>query len=194
MVDLFRFPLSSFCQLPAHDEPSAKLKARDRYHIYAGEAANSGFPKPGFETTNVRFSALAVLRRVEPYSQQTAWLQAEQAFCTMEIEMTLFDDNAEVLRRMADAGDDLEKARPMDFSHIFATQAGAIAFARRADVEGFEAVVRPYDKPGFTFDVTVTTKVGVIPTCELVTSIEQRLGVIAAQYDGRSDGWGCFEG
>lgn len=107
--------------------------------------------------------------------------------------MSLFEENAEVLRHMADAGDDLSKARPMDFNHIFPTRAGAVAFARRVDAEGFAPVVRPYDKPGFPFDVTVTTKTAVIPTCALVTSTEQRLAAIASEHHGRSDGWGCLE-
>ena len=107
--------------------------------------------------------------------------------------MSLFDENAQVLRHMADAGDDLSKPRPMDFNHLFPTRAGAIAFARCVDAEGFEPVVRPYDKPGFPFDVTVTTKAAVIPTCDFVTSTEQRLAAIAAEHGGRSDGWGCLE-
>lgn len=107
--------------------------------------------------------------------------------------MSLFDENAQVLRHMADAGDDLSKQRLMDFNHVFPTREGAIAFARRVDAEGFDPVVRPYDKPGFPFDVTVTTKCAVIPTCDLVTEIEQRLAAIAAEHDGRSDGWGCLE-
>ena len=106
--------------------------------------------------------------------------------------MSLYEENSEVLRRMAAAGDDLAMPRPMDFSHLFPTRDGAIAFARRADAEGFTPVVRPYDKPGFPFDVTVTTE-AMVPTCEIVTVTEQRLGAIAAEFDGRPDGWGCFE-
>jgi hypothetical protein len=106
--------------------------------------------------------------------------------------MSLYDENAAILRDMTDAGDDLGKPRPMDFNHLFPTRGDAIAFARRVDAEGFTPVVRPYDKPGFPFDVTVTTQ-AVIPTCDFITSTEQRLGAIAAEYKGRSDGWGCME-
>lgn len=107
--------------------------------------------------------------------------------------MSLFNENEAVLRQMANAGDDLSKPRPMDFNHVFRTREGAIAFARRVEAEGFSPVVSPYDKPGFPFDVTVTTRDAVIPTCELVTQVEQRLGAIAAEYGGLSDGWGCLE-
>lgn len=106
--------------------------------------------------------------------------------------MSLYDENAGVLRDMAAAGDDLGKPRPMDFNHLFPTRDGAIAFARHVDAEGFTPVVRPYDKPGFPFDVTVTTE-PVIPTCDYITTTEQRLAAIAAQYQGRADGWGCME-
>ena len=106
--------------------------------------------------------------------------------------MSLYDENAGVLREMAAAGDDLGKPRPMDFNHLFPTRDGAIAFARRVDAEGFTPVVRPYDKPGFPFDVTVTTQ-AVVPTCDYITVTEQRLAAIAAEYEGRADGWGCME-
>jgi hypothetical protein len=106
--------------------------------------------------------------------------------------MSLYDENAAVLRTMMAAGDDLGKPRPMDFNHVFRTRDGAIAFARQVDAEGFTPVVRPYDKPGFPFDVTVTTQ-AVIPSCDFITATEQRLADIAAQHEGRADGWGCME-
>jgi hypothetical protein len=108
------------------------------------------------------------------------------------LSMSLHEENAEVLRNMAAAGDDLRTARPMDFNHIFPTRAAAIAFARRVDAEGFTPVVSAYDKPGFPFDVTVTTE-AVVPTCDFITATEQRLAAIAAEHDGRADGWGCLE-
>ncbi|MCD2322958.1 ribonuclease E inhibitor RraB [Sphingomonas sp. IC-56] len=106
--------------------------------------------------------------------------------------MSLYDENADVLRAMAAAGDKLGQPRPMDFNHLFPTRDGAIAFARRTDAEGLTPVVRPYDKPGFPFDVTVTTQ-AVIPTCAFITATEQRLAAIAAEYGGLPDGWGCME-
>jgi Regulator of ribonuclease activity B len=106
--------------------------------------------------------------------------------------MSVYDENAEVLRDMAAAGDDLGKPRPMDFNHLFPTREGAIAFARRVSAEGFTPVVRPYDKRGFPFDVTVTTQ-AVLPTCDFITTTEQRLATIAAEHEGRPDGWGCME-
>jgi Regulator of ribonuclease activity B len=106
--------------------------------------------------------------------------------------MSLFDENAGVLSDMAAAGDDLAKPRPMDFNHLFPTRDGAIAFARRVDAEGFTPVVRPYDKPGFPFDVTVTTR-AVVPTCDFITATEQHLASIAAEHGGHPDGWGCME-
>jgi len=104
--------------------------------------------------------------------------------------MSLYDENAAVLRDMA-ANDDLGKPRPMDFNHVFPTRDGAIAFARRVDAEGFTPVVRPYDKPGYPFDVTVTTQ-AVIPTCDFITATEQRLAAMAAEHNGRADGGGCM--
>jgi hypothetical protein len=107
-------------------------------------------------------------------------------------DMSLWDENAEVLRNMTKAGDDLSVPREMDFSHVFATREGAIGFARRVDAEGLTPVVRPYEKPGFPFDVTVTTT-PVVPTCTWVTETEQRLGNIAAEFGGKPDGWGCWK-
>ena len=67
--------------------------------------------------------------------------------------MSLYDENAAVLRDMTAAGDNLEKPRPMDFNHLFPTREDAIAFARRVDAEGLKPVVRPYDNPDLPFDV-----------------------------------------
>jgi hypothetical protein len=106
--------------------------------------------------------------------------------------MSLYDENAAVLRDMAAAGDGLKKPRPMDFNHLFPTREDAIAFARRVDAEGLKPVVRPYDRPDLPFDVTVTTE-AVTPSCDFITAMELRLGAIAAEHEGRSDGWGCME-
>lgn len=93
---------------------------------------------------------------------------------------------------MAASGDDLGKPRSMDFNHLFPTREGAIAFTRRADAEDLTPVVRPYDKPGFPFDVTVTTR-AVLPTCDFITATEQRRAAMAAEFGGHPDGWGCME-
>ena len=90
--------------------------------------------------------------------------------------MSVYEENADVLRDMAAAGGDLGKPRPMDFNHLFPTREGAIAFARRVNA----------------FDVTVTTQ-AVLPTCDFITTTEQRLATIAAEHEGRPDGWGCME-
>jgi len=104
--------------------------------------------------------------------------------------MSLFEENAEVLRNMARNGAELGSPRAIDFSHVFPDSASAKAFAQEADREGFATSVEEVDDEEAPWDVTASATMA--PTCENITGTEERLDAMAQAHGGRSDGWGFF--
>jgi hypothetical protein len=102
--------------------------------------------------------------------------------------MSLFEENAEVLRNLANEGRDLGPPRSIDFSLVFPDITSAKAFARDAEQEGFSAVVEQVKRAEAPWDVTVSAVM--VPTCENITDTEERLDAMAQSHRGRSDGWG----
>lgn len=101
--------------------------------------------------------------------------------------MSLFNENADVLRDMEGRGVDLGRERVVDFSHIFPNAGSANNFIEACQSEGFEARDTTDDEME-DHDVTVSKEM--TPTCENITNAEEALGRIAEQHNGRSDGWG----
>jgi hypothetical protein len=100
------------------------------------------------------------------------------------------DENGQVLKDMAESGDDLTKPRMVEFQHVFPSREEAIAF--------IEAVSNKTDKVELSwFDAEESWNVQVsrymIPTHRGITSLELSLGAEAKKHRGRSDGWGCLE-
>lgn len=104
--------------------------------------------------------------------------------------MSLFEENAAILRNMEADGSDLGPPRPIDFSHVFPDQASANAFARAAEQEGFSTTVEKVEREEDPWDATASKDM--IPNCENITNTEERLHVLAQTYRGRADGWGFF--
>ncbi|MBF5089684.1 MULTISPECIES: ribonuclease E inhibitor RraB [unclassified Novosphingobium] len=103
--------------------------------------------------------------------------------------VTLFDENAEVLRGMRDRGVDLDVERTVDFSHIFPTERDAHNFIQACSKAGFAAVkttVADMDD----FDVTVSK--AMTPSCVQISETEDLLGKLASRHNGRADGWGFW--
>lgn len=103
--------------------------------------------------------------------------------------MSLYDENAEILRTMEAGGSDLGPARRIDFSHVFPDRESANAFARSIESEGFSTTVEYVGREG-PWDVTAFKEM--VPNCENITSTEARLDTLARLYQGRADGWGFF--
>ena len=98
--------------------------------------------------------------------------------------MSLFDENADVLRGMADRGVDLSWARVVDFSHLFADAPSAIDFIEACKSAGFDARDTT-DEEMEHYDVTVSKEM--TPTCETITATEEALSrSMAAPTDGAS--------
>jgi len=104
--------------------------------------------------------------------------------------MSLFEENAAILRNIEADGGDLRLCRSIDFSHTFPTQALANAFARAAEREGFCTTVEEAEREENPWDVTAAKDM--VPTCENITDTEQRLHGLAQTHQGQADGWGFF--
>lgn len=104
--------------------------------------------------------------------------------------MSLFEENAAILRKMEAEGSDLGPPRAIDFSHVFPDRASADAFAQDAELQGFAVAVGDVEREDQSWDVTASKTM--IPTCAGVTYAEARLNALAQPHRGRSDGWGFF--
>lgn len=104
--------------------------------------------------------------------------------------MSLFEENAAILRNMEAAGTDLRASRPIDFSHIFPDRPSADAFAREAKREGFSTRVEESEHEEDPWDVTASKDT--TPSCANITDAEERLHGLAQAHRGRADGWGFF--
>jgi hypothetical protein len=102
--------------------------------------------------------------------------------------MSLFKENAEILKGMEKDGSDLAPSRRVDFSHVFPSRASAESFVTGATEAGFDTAIEEFDRGEDSWDVTASKEM--VPSAETVTAAEGRLGALARANDGRSDGWG----
>jgi hypothetical protein len=89
-------------------------------------------------------------------------------------------ENETVLRRMADHGGDLTRARLVDFNAVFIDQASASAFAEKAEALGYMVKV---EESGCVathpWDVVATRQM--VPSLTEVTNVEVGLGGMARE-------------
>lgn len=104
--------------------------------------------------------------------------------------MSLFEENAAILQKMASDGKDLTSLRSVDFCHVFPDKIAAAAFAQEANAQGFSIVVSEVERETNPWDVTASTEM--MPSCEAITDIEESLDRLAQSHEGRGDGWGFF--
>jgi hypothetical protein len=103
----------------------------------------------------------------------------------------LNEENRVVILRMIKNGDDLSKARDIDFSIVFPDRSSAEEFASQFHQLGYPtAVDRTNTEPSLPWDVKVVKHM--LPVCEAITEFELLLQARASPLGGRNDGWGCF--
>ncbi|UKK85621.1 ribonuclease E inhibitor RraB [Sphingopyxis sp. BSN-002] len=105
--------------------------------------------------------------------------------------MSLLDENTSILQRLAERGDDMHRARPVDFAHIFTDRSSAERFADRARQAGFRVNVVATEDGEAPWDVIVTKEM--VPSPEEITSTEASLDALARNEGGQADGWGFFQ-
>ena len=97
------------------------------------------------------------------------------------------DENGDVLWGMQCAGDDLGKARDMDFFFTFPHQSTAEQFSNRAGQQGYRVAVTWYENKQ-VWDATCTIRL--TPTHAHVSQTEHALTTTAQALGGSPDGWG----
>jgi Regulator of ribonuclease activity B len=101
------------------------------------------------------------------------------------------DDNGDVLRRMEGHGDDLTKARNIDFSVVFRVESSAEGFAEHFRALGFTASVYfAEEMKEFPWNVNVGNHM--TPLHQEISDFESLLQGVAETLGGHNDGWGCF--
>lgn len=102
------------------------------------------------------------------------------------------DENGDALWRMAEAGDDLDKPREVDFAVIFPTETAALQFAVQLLRNGQKVSFGPYDgDPDCPWQVYAHRVLQ--PTHDAITAVEADLSRGGEPLGGRNDGWGCLE-
>jgi hypothetical protein len=101
------------------------------------------------------------------------------------------DDNGDVLRRMEEDGDDLTRARNIDFSVVFPVESAAEKFAEHFRAQGLAAEVYFAETmKEFPWNVNVVNHM--TPSHQEIGDFETSLQEVADSLGGHNDGWGCF--
>lgn len=100
------------------------------------------------------------------------------------------DENGDALRNMAMSGDDLSKARDIEFSVIFRNESKARKFCCMISKDDMRADCHHSEGHPEVWDVTVTSNM--VPTHYAISLMEDRLARLAVPFGGQNDGWGCF--
>ena len=100
----------------------------------------------------------------------------------------VLDENAAVMARLAEDGDDLTEPRDIDFAHIFADQSAAKAFCAWAERQGYDVTL----DDGEDANIEVLVRRRMVPDLHAITELELALAAAARAHDGEPDGWGCF--
>jgi hypothetical protein len=99
------------------------------------------------------------------------------------------DDNGETLRRMYEGGDDLSKARDIDFLFIFPDRAQAQALVQQTP-DKFKASLSWLEEKSMW---QVIAKRRMVPSHFGITGIESVLSKKAEQLGGKHTGWDCSQ-
>lgn len=101
------------------------------------------------------------------------------------------DDNGDALRRLEAEGDDLSRARDIDFTVVFPTALTAEEFAESFRKAGYQTTIRfTQVKESHPWDVVVVKNM--IPSHAGISDFERELQNLADTMGGYNDGWGCF--
>lgn len=101
------------------------------------------------------------------------------------------DENGDVLWRMNQQGDNLTKAREIDFSVIFSNKEMALKFATHLLCNNQKVSFDSYEE-NETMPWQVQAHPILMPTYENICRYEEWLAQHAAALGGCNDGWGCF--
>ena len=92
---------------------------------------------------------------------------------------------------MLEHGDNLAKARDIDFNHVFESEEDAQRFLAAAKNAGYQRVSYAFEEETGAWGVLI--KIYMLPTHEDITREELKLDSLAREFSGRADGWGCMQ-
>jgi Regulator of ribonuclease activity B len=170
------------------------IDGRLYYHIAASDSSNHKALVISAEGHADLMPALGQLHQSAP--QYKGWnmyvaYEGLVVFGQRNEEVIPLTENGDVLYEMAKSGDKLWIERPIDYSFVFPGEKEATGFSERVAVQGLRGEVSKYKgAKGYSFQVEI--RIPLVPSHEAITSYEQRLGDLAAEFNGRADGWGCF--
>jgi hypothetical protein len=98
------------------------------------------------------------------------------------------DDIGRALQRMQESGDDLSKARKIDFCFAFQERAQALDFIRLVPDKTVKMSLS-WAGPKSTWQVIVT--LSMLPSHGGITAMESAMTKLAKQAGGSADGWDC---
>jgi hypothetical protein len=107
--------------------------------------------------------------------------------------LTIFpeDENGDALRNIAAQGNDLTKARDIDFVVVFAQANSAEQFAEHFGERKYAVSVEETEAGrDYPWDAIVVKHM--VPAYEGITDFENELQLVADLWDGYNDGWGFF--
>jgi len=101
------------------------------------------------------------------------------------------DDTGDTLRRLEAQGDNLSRARDIDFSVVFPDSLGAGEFAEYFRKRGYRATIQHAQvREKHPWDEIVVKHM--VPSHSSITDFERELQETAVTLSGYNDGWGCF--
>jgi hypothetical protein len=101
------------------------------------------------------------------------------------------DDNGDALRRLEEQGDDLTKARNVDFSVVFPIESVAQRFEEHFRAQGSTASVYfSEEMKEFPWNVNIVKSMA--PSHRKIGEFETSLQEVADALGGHNDCWGCF--
>jgi hypothetical protein len=102
------------------------------------------------------------------------------------------DETGELLRLMAEQGDDLSLPRDIDFFVVFETRAEADAFVSEADLgPEFRTAVSRYENTS-KWQAVLTARM--VPVYAEIVALEKQVARLGRVAGGDPDGWGCPKG
>lgn len=91
------------------------------------------------------------------------------------------DENGDVLRRMLANGDDLSRARTINFEHVFSSKSDALSFLTETCGEDITVSMSQIAQDG-RWNVQVSTHM--LPTHSGITDVETRFDSVARTFGG----------
>jgi hypothetical protein len=106
--------------------------------------------------------------------------------------MSLAEENAEVLKDIAERGTNLSIPRTVEFAHLLYSELAAAQFKDAAENAGYQVrmEVFPPDLGGQAGVWDVVAPLTIVPAVDEVTRCEVELDALAKSFGGHADGWG----